>query len=272
LQATVTILDAHVHIHDCFDISDFLDHACENFRRAADARETACEFDAAILLTESCGANWFETLRTSAGTGDQFPWNNWRIALNDEHESLTAISKAGQHLSIIAGRQIVTAEKLEILAPGYTTNIEDGLPIDDVIATVQAADALCILPWGFGKWTGKRGRIVAEILHKDLGSNFFIGDNAGRLALWPAPAEFGTAAEKNIRILPGSDPLPYKEQVSSVGRFGLLLERGIDTDRPFEDIRTALLDEENAIHPFGSLERLLPFMKYQLAMQLRKFS
>lgn len=272
MQPDITILDAHVHIHDCFDISDFLDHAYENFRQAVDTGEAPGQFNAALLLTESCGANWFDTLRNSAGDGDHFPWNNWRITTNDENQSLTATSKAGQELSIIAGKQIVTAENLEILALGYATDIEDGLPIEDVIATVQEAGALCILPWGFGKWTGKRGQIVREILQKDLGSNFFIGDNAGRLALWPAPAEFESAARKNIRILPGSDPLPYKEQVSSVGRFGLMLERGIDKDRPFADIHKALLDEKVAIRPFGSLEELLPFVKYQVAMQLRKFS
>jgi len=272
LQTNITILDAHVHIHDCFDISDFLDFAYENFRREIDSRESPGQFNAAVLLTESHGTNWFETLRKSAGISDQFQWNNWRITSNNEAESLTAASKSGQELSIIAGRQIVTAENLEILALGYATVIEDGLPIEDVIARVQAAGALCILPWGFGKWTGKRGQIVREILQKDLGSNFFIGDNAGRLALWPAPAEFESAAKRNIRILPGSDPLPYKEQVSSVGKFGLILEQGIDKDRPFENIRKALLDENIAIQPFGSLERVLPFIRYQIAMQLRKFS
>ncbi len=265
-------MDAHVHIHDCFDISDFLDHAYENFRREIDSRETPGQFNAVALLTESYCTNWFDTLRKSASNIDQFQWNNWRITTNDEIESLTASSKAGQELSIIAGKQIVTTENLEILALGYATDIEDGLPIEDVIAVVQAAGALCVLPWGFGKWTGKRGQIVREILQKDFGRNFFIGDNAGRLALWPTPTEFESAAKRNIRILPGSDPLPYKEQVSSVGRFGLILERGILKERPYEDIRQALLDENVAIRPFGSLERLSPFIKYQIAMQLRKFS
>ena len=80
------------------------------------------------------------------------------MTTNDEAESLTASSKSGQDLSIVAGRQIVTAENLEILALGFDAGLDDGLPIDEVILAVQAAGALCVLPWGFGKWTGKRGQ------------------------------------------------------------------------------------------------------------------
>lgn len=270
MQSDITILDAHVHIHDCFAIPEFLDCAYDNFRRALEERDAGDAFNAAILLTESSGTNWYETLRESA-TNEHQKWQHWRIVRNDESESITATSSTGQALSIIAGRQIVTAENLEILALGFAEKIEDGQAIQSVIDTVQSAGALCVLPWGFGKWTGKRGQIVRDILQRDQGPNFFIGDNAGRLALWPAPAEFASAAEKNIHILPGSDPLPYKEQVSAVGRFGLILDRKISRERPFDDIRKALVADKASGTSFGKLERLLPFIKYQVAMQLRKF-
>ena len=271
MQPDITILDAHVHIHDCFDISDFLDHAYENFRLECELYSDTDQFNGAILLTESFGTNWFTRLQQSAVGPGRCSWKNWSISTNDEAESLTASSKSGQELSVVAGRQIVTAENLEILAIGLNAEVEDGMPIDEVIQTVQAAGALCILPWGFGKWVGKRGQIVRNVLDGDLGSNFFIGDSAGRLALWPQPSEFETATKKNIRILRGSDPLPYKSQVSSVGRFGLILDRGIDKARPFQDIRRILLDEGQTAQPYGSLERLSPFIRHQIAMQLRKF-
>ena len=37
----MTIVDAHVHIHDCFDISDLLDNARGNFSR--EAKRLGCE-------------------------------------------------------------------------------------------------------------------------------------------------------------------------------------------------------------------------------------
>ena len=272
MQSDITILDAHVHIHDCFDVSDFLDHAHDNFRHATEEYRTSERFTAALLLTESSGTNWFGKLRQSAAASDDYTWKNWRVRTNDEPESVTASSRSGQELTIVAGRQIVTAERLEILALGLDTEMLDGQSIDAVMRTVQATEALCVLPWGFGKWTGKRGRLVRDILDRDLGSNFFIGDNSGRLALWPAPAEFRTAASKRIKILPGSDPLPYENQVSSAGRFGLVLDRSVDRSRPFREIRQLLLDEDERPRPYGSLERLLPFLRSQIAMQMRKLT
>jgi hypothetical protein len=42
--------------------------------------------------------------------------------------------------------------------------------------------------------------------------------------------------------------------------------------RPFTDIRRRLLDSGTAIEPYGNLEQLLPFIRNQVAMQLRKFA
>jgi hypothetical protein len=272
LQSEITILDAHVHIHECFELADILDHAFANFRQQARLCAQADEFNAVLMLTESYGVDGFGELLKSAGHAGSTGLGEWQISLNAEPVSLSATSTSGDHLSIIAGRQIVAAERLEILALGFADEMKDGLPIRDVISSVQAAGALCVLPWGFGKWTGKRGAVVRDLLEDDLGDNFFVGDNSGRLGLWPAPPEFGFAASRNIAILPGSDPLPYSAQVISVGQYGLILNQGIDRQTPFEDIRRILLDERGKPLPYGSLERLVPFIRNQVAMQLKKFA
>jgi len=269
LQSSITILDAHVHIHECFDVSALLDHAHDNFCQAARACGSSERFNGVLLLTES-GANRFEELRQSADTARHL-WGHWRMNTNDEAHSLTA-SSSGKELSIVAGRQIVTAERLEILALGLAGEIMSGLPIHETMLAVQATGALCVLPWGFGKWTGKRGRIVRDTLDRRPGRNFFLGDNAGRLGLWPAPGEFRMAARRHIKILPGSDPLPFPDHVSRVGRVGFALDRTIDGSRPFQEIGRALLDEDEEPKPYGALERLLPFVRHQVAMQLRKLA
>jgi hypothetical protein len=266
----ITILDAHVHIHDCFAVSDLLSHAHDNFHHAAREYGDSDQFHGVLLLTESSGKNWFHRLRDSIGASTSL-CEDWSFSETDETSSLEARSTRGRELSIVAGRQIVTAERLEILALGLVGEIRDGRPIDEVMHAVQATGALCVLPWGFGKWTGRRLRVVRRILDRDLDSNFFLGDNAARPALWPAPSEFAMAAEKNIRILPGSDPLPFRSQVSTVARFGFVLDRAIDRSRPFQEIRRLLLDGDERPKPYGSLERLLPFVRNQLAMQLRKY-
>lgn len=52
----------------------------------------------------------------------------------------------------MAGRQIVTAEKLEVLALGTDLDIDDGRPIREVLSLVTENGGLPVIPWGAGKW------------------------------------------------------------------------------------------------------------------------
>jgi hypothetical protein len=265
----VAILDAHVHVHACFDKAQFLQATYDNFHAQAKAMGKETAFIGVALLTESFGVNCFSHFSGLTGL-PQAGLSGWRMKATSEPMSLHAVNGAGEQVTLIAGRQIVSSERLEILALGLIQEIDDNLPIREIIGKVQSAGALCVLPWGFGKWTGKRGKIVRTLLDNKPGDNFFVGDNAGRLAVWPAPAEFDVAANKGIRMLSGTDPLPWGDQFDSAGRFGTLLDRGLDPLRPFADIRRYLLDESRAPRPYGQLESLLPFIKHQVGMQFRK--
>ena len=265
----ITIMDAHVHIHNCFPLVDFLDNSWRNFRNAAAQESPDLSFAAALMLTESSGTDWFSTFAEMAANATDIG-GKWSLTAAAEPQSIIARDTDDGELVIIAGRQIVTAERLEILALGMTDSPSDGTPIRDVIQRVQADGAICVLPWGFGKWTGKRGQIVADILAQDHGTNFFLGDNSGRLGLWPDPPEFRHARESDIRILPGSDPLPYTSGALSPGRYGAILSGPLDRDRPFAAIRQMLIDEPEHPKSYGRLEQLLPFINNQLRMQLRK--
>lgn len=273
-----TLLDTHVHIHDCFELPAFLDQACENFARQSsagatgDVRRVSADRDSSgtcgvLLLTESHGVDAFGRLRGAAETRE--PIGSWRPGQTDEAESLRLVRQDGRALVVVAGRQIVTGERLEILALGMLEDPDDGLPIADVIDLVQQRGALCVLPWGFGKWTGRRGRIVRDILAAPPGRNFFLGDNAGRLGLWPPPGEFARAASLGIPVLAGTDPLPWPSQAGSAGRFGSRIETALDERRPFASLRRHLISEDREAETFGRLERLVPFVTHQVGMQLR---
>lgn len=267
----VAILDAHVHIHACFDTAQFLQATYDNFFAQAQTLGKEAAFSGVVLLTESYGVDCYARLFKMAGLLHS-ELAGWQLSTTNEPMSLSILNEAGEHLTLIAGRQIVSSERLEILALGLVETIEDNLPIRDIIQKVQSANALCVLPWGFGKWTGKRGKIVRRLLNDKPGENFFIGDNAGRLAVWPAPAEYAVAASNGIRMLSGTDPLPWPDQFDTAGRFGSLLDRGLDPLRPLADIRRYLLDEQRMPRPYGQLETLLPFVKHQVGMQFRKRS
>jgi|GEM_PF-4096143 len=122
-------VDAHVHIYDCFDLETFLNSALENFKSEAARCGQEDSFTALLLLTETARENWFHHLAGYAtmesGTGDK-AIGNWTFHRTNENCSLYAQSENSYGLFLIAGRQIVTAENLEILALATDKEFQDG--------------------------------------------------------------------------------------------------------------------------------------------------
>jgi hypothetical protein len=143
------------------------------------------------MLTETARADCFKRLSARADV-EESGLGEWRLRHTEETGSVTA-ERHGQCLYIIAGRQIVTAERLEVLALGFEGLVPDGEPIRQVIDRVRSAAAVAVIPWGFGKWWGRRGKVVSGLLkdHERLG--FFLGDNGGRTAFLGRPAHFEDA-------------------------------------------------------------------------------
>src|SRR4030095_13902120 len=103
-----------------------------------------------VLLAEMPG----ERVLAVAGRG----YSAWRGCDAREPSSLVL----GHRLLVIAGHQIVTSERIEVLAIACIENIADGLTLDATITAVRDAGAIPVLPWGVGKGSGERGRFVAN--------------------------------------------------------------------------------------------------------------
>jgi hypothetical protein len=262
-----------VHIHKSFSLPNLFDAALQNLNQSAadlGLRETG---PPVLLLTESRNDDCFEQLRHIAGgqTGDStLSTADWRLYETEEPDSLVARNSSGNELIIVSGRQIVTRERLEILALATASRFPDGESIDASIERVRGARAVAVLPWGFGKWLGARGKIVQRIIRSRDSTAIHIGDNGGRLRHWPEPREFREAIGRNLSILPGTDPLPFPGEETRVGRIGFALPRRLSSHRPAADIRQLLSNPE--VHPirFGVGESLFRFLRNQVAMQLQK--
>lgn len=274
-RQSLVLVDAHVHIHDCFALPRFLNSAYANFRDVAAREKTYNGFTGVLLLTETARANWFERLTILADNGSASETallGAWHLRHTAESCSLLAERGQNEHLFVIAGRQIVTAEKLEVLALGTDAHFPDGAPITAVIEAVQASGALVAIPWGFGKWWGRRGSILKELLDKQEDSDLFLGDNSGRPGFLQNPRHFKQAMEKGIQILPGSDPLPFPSEYWRPGSFGLMVRAAISEQTPASDLKRILKEDRAAsIKPYGRPENLSRFLRNQLAMQLTKF-
>ena len=133
-----------------------------------------------------------------------------------------------------------------------------------------SSGAVIVLPWGFGKWTGRRGKIIRRLLENGEAPVFHLGDNSGRLKYWPKPREFSIAAERGLQVLPGTDPLPFPTETARVGRFGFALPMPVSIKTPASDLVSRLSDPDIRPIPYGRCEGLFRFLKNQVNMQLIK--
>ncbi|VEP11911.1 conserved hypothetical protein [Hyella patelloides LEGE 07179] len=259
------IADAHVHINDCFDLEKMLNASLANFQQHSQQQGYQNNFTGILFLTETKEQDCFNQLAQG-----KKKVKNWSFQPTSEKLSLYAHNNLNQGLFLIAGCQIITAENLEVLALITEQKFEYDLPLKATIQAIITAGGIPILPWGVGKWIGKRGKILTDLLQKNELSPIFLGDNSGRPNFWLRPRCFQQAETKGIKILPGSDPLPLVSEYSRPGSFGFTIQDSLSCEKPGNQIEQMLLDPQIPLQPYGSLENPWRFLSNQLAIRYRK--
>lgn len=218
------LIDAHVHYHRGFGASSFLGAALSNLRDAAERRGFGHDWGGVLVLTDGSGEPGFRQLL------DDAPGAGWRVTPRGPRAcDLTVDNRLGRHrLTVLSGRQIVTGDNLEVLSLGPGESVPEALPLETTLFELQTTGALAILPWGFGKWWGRRGRHVETLLRHppeelDL-TKVLLGDNGGRPRGSLPPDLFAMAQAIGMGILSGSDPLPFRRQQWRAGSYGSWLE------------------------------------------------
>jgi hypothetical protein len=265
-RGRVLFVDTHVHIYDVFDLDALLDSAVANFTRAARVAGVAeAALEGMLLLTETVRDHAFDAL---AG-GERAPLR-WKVAATPEPAVLAITQDGKMPLWLVAGRQIATEEDLEVLALGTTQRFPDGEPFQTSIAKSEKSAALTALPWGFGKWWGQRGVIIEKTMRAPRDRALFLGDNGGRLSLTSRPKLLRLGERSGLKVLPGTDPLPFTGQELRVGTFGMFLRDWDSRGRPLEQLVARLVAAPDSPTEFGGLTGVATFVKLQIAMQLRK--
>lgn len=262
-----TLIDAHVHLHACFELAAFFDRAALNFDRVSRELGAAPYFSGVIALTESKGAEEFRRLKELApGCPREAP--GWELRETGESTSVAAIH-GDRRLLLVAGRQIRTRERLEVLAIGTRESFTDGSALLDTARDVLQVGALAVLPWGFGKWRFGRRRVVLEAIEAIEQGGLFLGDNGGRAASMRRPRLLEVAESRGIPTLSGSDPLPFPREVARVGGFGSILREDLDARRPAGSLLDRLKKTPPSLRDFGSPASLGGFIRAQLEMRVR---
>lgn len=208
---------------------------------------------AVVMLAERAGYDVFQQLTS-------------KLEPTGEPESLW-FEHADQRLLVVAGRQIVTAEGMEMLGLATREQLPDGLPAQQARARLYDRDAIVVLPWGVGKWLGRRGKLVDRLIESATPGRMFLGDNGGRPSWWPV-AQFS----RGLSVLAGSDPLPLPNSALTIGRFGSFVGVTLSEESPVGSLKLALRDPTTRIGTYGKLAPALRFISDQTRLRIGRKS
>lgn len=260
---SLTLVDAHGHFYPCFLPETFLEAAHLNFERAA-RRLGVLAHQRVVLLADPGDSNTLTLLGDRLDEGRPA----WTLEPTDERDSLVAHQRGLDPIVLIRGRQIVAEERVEILVFGARGGLDHGMAFEDLITGAIQAGGITILPWGFGKWTGRRAALIRETVDRVDAWNLFLGDSGARLAWTPMPALISRASRSGVWNLPGSDPLPFRGCERSVARRGVAIPGAVDGECPMTSLGGLLRSLDEQPRTFGEGLGLAEFLMCHGRLQL----
>lgn len=262
------LVDGHVHFYPCHDLRAGLDAAAAEFEAARQRLgTTAGPSDSPLgylVVVDSSDVRSFDRLRSQS-----IP--EWSVVPAEDHDALVALRVRDEaRLVIIAGRQLRTVDGLEVLAYGTRSSFADGGSLVDQVEAVLAADSVPVIPWGFGKWLGRRGVEVERLLGSSLGSEVLLADSYTRPRIFGTSAVLETARAQGKPTLAGTDPLPFPGEERRIARFGFVIDLDPRSPNPAEALRNELRRERPSVRLFGARSPTLHALRVQFGMQVRQ--
>lgn len=252
------VADTHVHLYPDFNIARFFDAALDNFvRLAPDAVRWLCLTDVEqrqsdVHLCENTGAA-----------------NRWRFERHPDGRTVRAIRDDDACIWVFPGRQIISSEGIELLALNTRWTVSDRcFSLSNLVDQSLEAGAIPVLPWGFGKWTGQRGRIVDQLARNRW--EIVLADSGNRWRGGPEPLLLKSARREGRPIWAGSDPLPLPPHEVRAGSYGVVADQMTMDDRnpgaTFRDV----YQRANNCRIIGARAAWPTFITDQWRMQRRK--
>jgi hypothetical protein len=208
-----SILDTHLHLYPEYDLpqafNQLIDHSAQFGQSVS---RIAC-------LAERHDCQYFNSI----SQGD-IQLDGFKIEPSEENEILLKRERDQLCVSILPGRQVITAENIEILALASNEAIDDGQPALDVIYQVNQLGGVPVLAWSPGKWFAKRGKLVKRLITELDDQSFLIGDTTLRPYGWQTPGLMKQAMANGFGVVAGSDPLPFAGEEKWLGQYYSVVE------------------------------------------------
>lgn len=259
--------DAHVHLYPSCDLSLAIHYSLENMQRYAEVSKK--KIAARVwLLTERSDCHRYQTLLQEPSIRE------FKIERTDEKKAVVVLRRGEPVLYIMPGRQIITREGLELCALITHYEIADRkYAAKDAIKILKEAGAIVALNWAPGKWLFNRGRIVRNLI-EEAAEELFISDTTMRPALLPTPPLMRRAVQYGMRLLYGSDPLPFKGEEKIFASYGGIVEGDFIPNRPASSLLNLLKNKTTIITPYGrrSNMALFAWRQWRIMQEKRKRS
>ncbi len=262
------LADTHVHVYPGHDLGAVLRAGRNNLCHAArDAGMDPAKAAFALFLAECGDCDFFVKLASGAMRLSE----PLLIERTGDPEGLWIRDDGGFRILLVAGRQLVSKCRLEVLAlalrPGQ--EVRGGGELSDLIVEVKKAGAVPVLPWAPGKWTGIRGRTVLEWMSREENHGAMPADTSFRPVGWREPAPFAAARSRGISVLAGTDPLPLPGEERRVGTYGIAIRGGLDPGCPVQSLCEAISAGGREVKRIGSRRSFPEIVRKQVALRVR---
>ncbi len=184
----------------------------------------------AACLTERSDCHVFDELRDNPSSEIT---HRFDITVNSDNTlsispKATKVSDSSHSNSnqvhLLPGQQIITLERIEVLALNTSTRVSEGQSAKDTIKSILEVGGLPVVAWSPGKWFGKRGKVVSQLLDCFSPAEMALGDTTLRPYLWMTPLIMRKAKSRGFKILCGSDPLPFPGEENKPGSYASIIE------------------------------------------------
>ena len=266
------IADGHVHIYPFMSIQNVLDSAYRNF---SDFCELSNQNGSVgfLCIADPDNVNGYDRLLAIDKFSGPDAVENW-VRLDEDSRSVVLRHSSGADIVAIKGQQLITSEGLEVLGIGYNATLKSGLTLPNTVAKIRNTGGWSVLAWGVGKWLGRRGRLVTDLIMSESESaDVMLTDNGGRPWCWSRVSQFELARERGMRILAGTDPLPLKGEECRIGSYGFSHQLKRNAGESMLGAFCRMLeDSEVAVRMTGPNMSIGRFVSNQLRLRLRPVS
>lgn len=217
------VADTHVHIYPCHDTGRAFSVLGQNLMRLSGDAAFRLAF-----LTERSECHLFDDLRSGRVT----PPLGFEIAKTGDDAALWVLREGKRDFLLLAGRQIATKERLEVLCLAAASDIADGLSVDEAVNRSHAAGGLPVIAWSPGKWFFRRGDLVKHIMDLHHPGSIALGDTTLRPTVWPTPGLMKYGRALGHRVIAGTDALPVAGEEKLLATYGTMFDMPFDPERP----------------------------------------